>query len=438
MGLDGQEILKRLTKLSASDKMKDVQPLSYALFPGYHCPLMGAMLTVNHIRGSVLMVLGPDECTYYTKMATGGTGQMAADGCLVVSCVMDHHDVTFGAQESLTEAFDELAEEYAPQAVYLVSTCVPEITGEDVEAIAAQMEEKHGFPVMVIHAENFKTDDHMPGIEHTMERSIALMEQGEKDCSVNVLGLRLGDFEKTECSRLLKEAGVSIRMMLPGRTSVEEIRHAPRARVNIVVHPVGLALAKEMEARFGTPYVLFERYSDPDHILASYEKLFSLLALPLPSWIDTAYGEAKKRTAETGAKVRGGTYFSGNTALCNYELHAFLCEKLGVTPLLLQISDLDEIHKPFRDTILQYADPYVSRAANIGALKYLYPVLTPSYNIGAGNPMEMMKTNTAMIMMMQAYHTLGFEVNKMVCEAVSAAHAQRERRMDVQKKEEKS
>ena len=31
-------------------KIKDVEPLSNALFPGYHCPLMGAMLTIKEIE----------------------------------------------------------------------------------------------------------------------------------------------------------------------------------------------------------------------------------------------------------------------------------------------------------------------------------------------------------------------------------------------------
>ena len=421
MGLDGKKILSRLTRLSESEKMKDVKPLSYALFPGYHCPLMGAMLTVNRIKDSVLMVLGPDECSYYTKMATGGSGVMAAEGCRIVSCVLDHHDVTFGAQESLEEAFDELAAEEKPRAVYLVSTCVPEITGDDVEAIAALAEKKHGFPVMVVHAENFKTDDHMPGIEHTMEVSARIMEAVPQDLSVNVLGLRLGDFTRTECCRFLKETGVRVRMTLPGPCSVNEIKSAAGARLNLVVHSIGLPLAKKMQESFGIPYVLFERYSDPDRILKAYQELFQALELPVPGALSSLYMEALSRSEAARTRLAGGSYFSGNTALCNYELHAFLSEKLGLNPLLLQVSDLDEISRPYREIVLQHGDPYLSRAANLGALKYLYPILKPTYNLGAGNPMEMLTAGTAMVSMMRAYNVLGFETNAMVCDAFLAA-----------------
>ena len=162
MGLNGEKMLQNLKRLSQVDKMKQVEPLSYALFPGYHCPLMGAMLTIRAIKDSVMLVLGPDECAYYTKMATSGNGSMSADGCQIVSVVLEQHDVTFGCQEKLEEAMKELNEEYHPKAVFIVTTCVPEITGDDVESMADLFSDQYGFPVMVVHAENFKTDDHLP------------------------------------------------------------------------------------------------------------------------------------------------------------------------------------------------------------------------------------------------------------------------------------
>ena len=386
MGLNGEKMLQNLKRLSQVDKMKQVEPLSYALFPGYHCPLMGAMLTIRAIKDSVMLVLGPDECAYYTKMATSGNGSMSADGCQIVSVVLEQHDVTFGCQEKLEEAMKELNEEYHPKAVFIVTTCVPEITGDDVESMADLFSDQYGFPVMVVHAENFKTDDHLPGIEHTLEVCCEMMQPQEKTNCVNVLGLRLGDFTKTE------------------------------AAVNLVVHPVGLSLAKKMKKKFGTPYVVFERYSDPDRIYHAYKELFEILEKQMPEKLSDWHQKAKERTENAKPILKGKTYFSGNTALCNYELHSFLTS-LGMEPLLLQISDLTAQDEQWRKEILTHCDPYVTRAANIGPLQYLYPVLKPQFNIGAGNAKEMKKSGTQMIRMMQAYNVLGFEVNEMVVNA---------------------
>ncbi|MGN0657669.1 MAG: nitrogenase component 1 [Ruminiclostridium sp.] len=416
MGLDGNKMLAKMKRLSEAANMKQVKPLSYALFPGYHCPLMGAMLTIKEIDNSVMVVIGPDECAYYTKLATAG-GSMRSSGCEIVSVVLDQHDVTFGCQKKLDEAFSELMEEYTPEAVYLVTTCVVEVTGDDIEAMARVYSEKYGLPVIVVHAENFKTDDHLPGIENTLNVSVDIMEkQHIKDC-VNVLGLRLGDFSKTEVCRFLAESGIETAMVLPGETSVNEIRSAPKAKCNIVVHPVGMPLAKEMQKRFGTPYVVFERYSDPERILSCYQQLFAILGKEIPSEIGSLYESSTTQIEQARAVLSGKTYISGNTALCNYELHSFLAERLDIKPLLLQISDLDDDSAEFREKLLKYCDPYVTRAANIAAMQYIYPLLKPDFNIGAGNAAEMRKQGISTVRMMKAYNTLGFEVCGMVVEA---------------------
>lgn len=424
MNQTSERIGSRLHRLSEVSMMKQVEPLSYALFPGYHCPLMGAMLTIGKIRDAVMLVIGPDECTYYTKMATSDGGRMAAEGCKIVSVVLDQHDVTFGCKESITEAFQELSEEYHPQCVFMVTTCVPEVTGDDVESMAEVFRREYGFPVLVVHAENFKTDDHMPGIEHTMTGCLGLMEPKPCNDSVNILGLRLGDFSKTEVCRILKESDVPIGMSLPGNCSVADIQNAAAAKVNLVVHPVGLPLAKAMHEKFGIPYVDFERFSAPDRIMRAYEQLFALLRKPLPEQLHSLYEAAVQRSEAAAPVLKGLTYFSGNTALCNFELHAFLTE-LGMEPVLLQISDLEEIDRPWREIILSHCDPYVTRAANMGALGYMYPVLRPDLNIGAGTGPEMRAVGTVMVRMMNAYNELGFEVNGMVVEALLKAAAQR-------------
>lgn len=420
MGLDGKKMLGKMKRLSQTANMKQVKPLSYALFPGYHCPLMGAMLTIKEIDNSVMVVIGPDECAFYTKLATAG-GTMQANGCEMVSVVLDQHDVTFGCQEKMDEAFAELMEEFEPKAVYLVTTCVVEVIGDDIEAMANHYARQYGLPVIVVHAENFKTDDHLPGIEHTMDASIEIMEpQPVCDC-VNILGLRLGDFTKTEVYRYLEESGIEISMMLPGKSSIEKIRTAPEAKCNIVVHPVGLPLAKKMEEKFGTPYVVFERYSDPDRIFDCYKELYKVLGKELPDSLKTLYDSMNEKINSAHPTLAGKTYISGNTALCNYELHNFLADRLEISPLLLQISDLDDDSIEFRNKLLEKCDPYVTRAANITAMKYLYPVLTPDFNIGAGSAVEMRKCGITMVRMMKAYNTLGFEVCEMVVDAFMQA-----------------
>lgn len=99
-GMDGNEISGRLNRLSKVQTIKDVPQLTTALFPGTHCPLMGAAMVAGGIDDCLLVIVGTDECSYYTKSLTineryGGI----AGRC--VSVVLDSHDVTFGSTESM-------------------------------------------------------------------------------------------------------------------------------------------------------------------------------------------------------------------------------------------------------------------------------------------------------------------------------------------------
>ncbi len=427
--MEGIEILKNLKRLDEVSKIKDVEPLSNALFPGYHCPLMGALLTIKEIKDAVLMVIGPDECTYYSKMATGRAGSVRVPGIVsqtgakagnVVSVVLDGHDVTFGCKEKLEEAFEELMIERKPRVVFMITTCIVEVIGDDIESIADLLKDRYDVDIEVIHAENFKTDDHLPGIQDSMTACINLMREEEVDGSVNILGQRLGDFKQTEVYRVLDELGVKKGLQLPGECDINEIRSAPKAKVNIVVHPIGLPLAKKMKSRFGTPYVIFERYSKPENILQAYQELFKLLDLDTPKKITELYEEVKKQEKALKEEMRDLKYYCGNTALSNFELNSYLLD-LGLEPLLIQVSDIPSKKDRFFNEVLEKSNPYVTRAANIGPLKYLYGTLTPDINIGAGNTTFLKKNKIAPVTLLNSYNILGFEVNTMLLKALQKA-----------------
>lgn len=66
--MDGNELLGRLKRLSEiEDRNKDIHSLTYAQFPGTHCPLMGAAMAIRGIDGAVMMIIGTDECAYYIQ-----------------------------------------------------------------------------------------------------------------------------------------------------------------------------------------------------------------------------------------------------------------------------------------------------------------------------------------------------------------------------------
>ncbi len=379
--MNGEKLVSRMKRLSEITKSKDIPQISYAVFPGHHCPLMGAMMAVKGIEDAVLLVIGTDECTYYTKQTTVHNTKFGGLDGRCVSLVLDQHDVTFGCKEQLYEAFEELMEDYNPKAVFLVTTCVVEVIGDDVDSMGEQLSEQYGIPVLTVHTEHFKTENHLPGVKDTITACFDMMQPMEKADTVNVIGQRLGDFSKTELYRLLIESGIKMGMMLPSGTNVEQIKQAASAKVNIVVNPIGLPLAQKMQKAFGTPYVLFDKYVSPQKIYHLYQQLFEYLQLPMPQEVESLYQQAKECVENAKETLQGMSYIYGNTPIDCFEYNAFMVE-LGMEPKLVQTVDCPDQQDADMQRILQKYNPYVVKTANISPLQSVYDVLKPNLYLG--------------------------------------------------------
>ena len=252
------------------------------------------------------------------------------------------------------------------------------------------MAAQYGVPVMAVHTEHFKCENHMPGVERTITACFGLMEGQEKDGSVNVIGQRMGRFEDTELFRVLGNAGVRVGAQLPSGCTVEEIRRAPAAQVNIVVNDIGLPLAKKMRQRFGTPYVFFDKFVDPARIAAAYENLFGFLKLPMPEELAALRQAAEKAAAEAKEQLRGVTFMYGNTPFRCLECCAFMAS-IGMVPQLIQCHGIHAEDAEDVRRILSSADPYMTQAANISPLQYIYDELHPMLYLGHEYPMRLRK-----------------------------------------------
>lgn len=409
--MDGKKILAKLNTLSATHDTKDIKQLTAALFPGSHCPLMGAMMAIGGIDEALMLVLGTDECTYYAKKATIGGFNFEGLDNRCFSIAVNQHDVTFGCKDMLYEAFEELMSEEKPKAIFLVTTCVLEITGDDVDSMAKELEAKYNIPILPVHTEHFKTANHIPGVRDTVSACINMMKKDVTVVSnrVNVIGQRLGKFTETELYRELVSRDVEIGMMLPGGTDVETIQNAASASVNIVVHSLGLPLAKKMQKEFGTPYVLFDKFVNPEHILEAYTKLFTYLNIPLDKKIGALYEESKKCVEESKNELSGMKYVYGNTALACFEYNAFMVS-LGMIPQIIQTNEINEEDKEYIDYILTKYDPYVTKTANIAPLQFVYDEIHPNLYLGHEFAMRLRQKGIALVSGNDIQNMLGFEV----------------------------
>ena len=405
--MDGKKLLAQM-KLRDVETIKDVKSLTAAMFPGTHCPLMGAAMAVRGIKDSMMIIIGTDECSYYTKHMTLHSEEYGGLEGRVVSVVLDSHDVTFGCVKKVEKAFRELMEDYKPSAVFLVTTCVVEIIGDDFDAVADALTKEYSVPVMAVHTEHFKCENHMPGIERTITACLPLMEKLPCDGSVNLLGQRMGNFDQTELSRVLKNAGVHIGVQLPCGCTVQDIRRAAAAKVNIVVHEIALPLARKMKVKFGIPYVFFDKFVDPERIAACYQYLFEALELPLPEEVCALRAKAKAAAENSREKLSGVTFIYGNTPFRCFEYSRFMTS-LGMIPQILQTAAIQQEDREDIAAILALSDPYITKTANIAPLQYIYDELHPMLYLGHEYANRLRSKGIAIVRSDQANSMLGFE-----------------------------
>lgn len=420
--MNGKELLQRLKKLSEIKSGKDIPQLTHALFPGTHCPLMGAALAVRGIADSLIVVVGTDECVYYTKTLTLHSEAFGGIGGRCVSVVLDGHDVTFGSLEKVEAAFEEIMDEYRPACVFLVTTCVIEIIGDDFDALAATLTGKYSVPIMAVHTEHFKCEDHLPGLERTLTACFGLMGKMPPDGRVNVLGQRLGEFEKTELAEILREAGVTVGLRLPSGCVPEEIRVAAGAALNIVIDDIALPLAQKMQEKFGIPYVYFSRFISPDNTLRAYQKLFAELKKPLPEKITVLHKKAEAIVRQKAVKLQAATYIYGNTPFASLEFNLFLTS-IGLIPELIQLSRFSEQDRIDAESMVKLYDPYVCKAANIAPLQYIYDELRPYLYFGHEFADRLRKKGIAVVPLERAYNMLGFETTSYLLAQIEQAYS---------------
>ena len=407
--IDGNRIVNKLVKLDEVKTMKDVKPLTYASFPGPHCPLFGSALVLKDIRDAMFMVIGTDECSYYTKQMAMGESYGGVDG-RCVSVILDQHDITFGCDKKITAAFKELMAEYKPKAIFFITTCVVELIGDDVKSLGENLSEEYEIPVLTVKTEHFKCENHIPGFERTLTACIDIMDKVEKseNLTVNILGQRLGKFEDTELYSILEEEKIEINLMLPG-CLVEDIKRARRGHINIVANPIGLPLAKKMKSKFGIPYIIFDKFVSLDKVMEAYNSLFDLLQIEVPNRIKEKYIEATEAIQKGKRELEGVKYIFGNTPFHCFEVNSFM-SKLGMVPQLIQTANIAEEDRVYIEEILKYNNPYITKNANIAPLQGVYDVLKPDLYLGHEYAVRLAKKGIAIVKSDSASSMLGLEV----------------------------
>lgn len=400
-------MLKNIKKLSEINEFKDIVPLSKALYPGSHCPLFGASLILKNFNDSAVIILGTQECTYYTKNMII-QNEKFYNRCF--SVITTQHDITFGSGAKVEQAIDELLQIENPKSIFIVTTCVIEVTGDDIDSIAKNLTDKYNLPIMVVHTEHFRCDSHISGMTNVLAETVNIMEDRPKEKCVNLLGHRHNNFEDSEMYHILKENSIKINLNLPAICTTESIKNASKAILNIVLDDIGIDLAYKMKEKFDIDYVMLNKSCDVDEIEKVYEKIFETFDMPIPKEVLKIKEDTKDKLKTLKNELNGVTYIYGNTPLGAFPVIKFLTD-IGMVAKLIQIKEIKESDREIIEYIKEKGiDPYTTKSANIAPLQTVYDELSPNFYIGHENPITLAKKGIIQLSADTAGEKIGFEL----------------------------
>lgn len=226
------------------------------------CSFDGAQITLLPIADAAHLVHGPAGCVGNSWEGRGSLSSGPSLSRYGMNTDLTEQDIIMGGEEKLRQAIQLVAERYHPPAVFVYSTCVTALTGEDLDAVCGEASRSLGLPVIPVHSPGFAGNKnygnrlagnalfkHVIGTAEPDEDSLTPLD-------INLIGEYNIAGEQWDIEQLLNSVGIRVLSRITGDGRFNEIRYAHRAKMNLVICSRALiSLARNMKEAYGIPYI---------------------------------------------------------------------------------------------------------------------------------------------------------------------------------------
>lgn len=177
----------------------------------------------------------------------------------VFSTALRNIDAILGNDDKIVAGVCEAARSIDTEMIAVIGTPVPAITGMDTEGIASEIEFQTGKPAFGFNTTGFSYYD--KGIVQAGKAFIDRFAEPAEPVKgrVNIVGMTPLDFGANgngeDLLALLEDAGWQVGCRFFMGLTIPELRRCASAELNLAVSSAGLALAKYLKRKFGTPYI---------------------------------------------------------------------------------------------------------------------------------------------------------------------------------------
>ena len=210
---------------------------------------LGGMTVIHDASGCNSTYTTHDEPRWYDRES------------MVYISALTEAEAVMGDDDKLIDDIANAAAELSPRFIAVCGAPIPMMVGTDFQAIAAAVEAKTGVPAFGLHTNGMRS--YLAGASEALEtvakRFCSRDAARSKELSANIVGATPLDFSVNgsveSIRRWLVDSGFRVISCMAMGSGLDEISLAGGAHVNLVVSYSGLAAAKALRERFGTPYV---------------------------------------------------------------------------------------------------------------------------------------------------------------------------------------
>lgn len=289
-------------------------------------------VVVGPTRDILQITHGPIGCGFYSWLTR--RNQTKAETPLEdnympysMSTDMQDEDIVFGGEKKLKKAIREAFQIFKPKAISIFSTCPVGLIGDDVHAVAREMEAELGITIFGMSCEGYKGVSQSAG-HHIANNAVFKnivgknLIQVEGKFKINILGEYNIGGDGFEIERILQAVGITLVTTFSGNSTFLSMSSAPQADLNVVQCYRSINyMAEMMETKWGIPWFkvnfigakstakslrkIAEYYGD-DELRANVE-----------AFIASEYPEVEKVIADVKPRLEGKTvmmYVGGSRA----------------------------------------------------------------------------------------------------------------------------
>lgn len=223
-----------------------------------------ALLTLASIEDAVIIVHAPVGCissltciNIFNRFGQILRGKTPLSGKWISTNLTDTETI-HGGEDKLKEAILEADKRHNPNAIFVYSSCVSGIIGEDIDAIIRNIQSEVSAEVIPVYCDGFKSKVWASGYDGSFQGALnhLIKEPNEKkDDLINIINpITVGRLDEVEIERLLGKLGLKANI-IPNFTTTEAIAKSSEAALTTSLCPTfSEYFAKELKERFDVPY----------------------------------------------------------------------------------------------------------------------------------------------------------------------------------------